>query len=419
MLRRLLGRVAGFSLPFLLTTVTSLISNPIVIVLVGPTSWAGLAVVQSVAALATVVVGFGWAVSGPTMVAAADAVARPTLFRDSLAARCALFVVAFPLAALVAALIAPGLQPIDAVVALAAYLLPALGANWYFVGEARPRRLLVFDTMPRVLGIVTGLPLLAVTRDLTIYVSVMAAWAVLGVIATSVRVLRRATFQHALSPLRAFGRMREQIAGVLTSASSTIYANSPLIAASALITGSIEEFTLAFRLYLIALSLLSPITQVMQGWIPSTAGEVRHRVSVAARAAVVIAVIGGVLFALLAPWAGELLSVGRIDLGFDLSVPLGIAMAAGFTSQVLGLACLFALGRARVVAISTVVGSLGGIVALVLLGALWQIPGLAWSLAVAEWAVALIQVVALVRLLRRDDPPDARTQPLIDPELIA
>jgi O-antigen/teichoic acid export membrane protein len=104
--------------------------------------------------------------------------------------------------------------------------------------------------------------------------------------------------------------------------------------------------------------------------------------------------------ALLGPFAAEVLIKDPIPFGFDLSTPIGVGFAAVALSQVLGLACLVTIGRARELARSTVVGALAG-TPMIVLGALnFGVVGVAWAVALSEALVAGYQFLVLRRYLR-------------------
>jgi O-antigen/teichoic acid export membrane protein len=134
-----LMRLATFALTVGAGTIVGLLAIPVITGIVGADAWAIQALVQSLATLFGVLVAFGWGTVGPGMVASTMSALRPKLFLDAFVTRGYLFLLAAPL--MVAFMII--LQPKDAVfvaIASVAYLLPYLGASWYFVGEARPLR---------------------------------------------------------------------------------------------------------------------------------------------------------------------------------------------------------------------------------------------------------------------------------------
>lgn len=115
----------------------------------------------------------------------------------------------------------------------------------------------------------------------------------------------------------------------------------------------------------------------------------------------VLGIVGGTGLALLGPTAAEILIQDSIDFSFNLSVPIGLCFAAVAVSQVLGLACLVSIGRARDLARSTVVGAVFGI-PLILAGALLAgVVGVAWAVAVSEVLVAGYQFGLLHRYFAR------------------
>lgn len=399
-MRRLIARLGPYGLNTLVTLVTGLLSVPLIIVLAGSAQWTGLAVSQSVAAMAAVVVGFGWTATGPSTIAALAAADRPAVYWRSLQARTLLLLVAAPVAGWVSVAIT-GLDPAPAVLGTTAYLMQAVGGMWYFIGESRPYRVLLWDTLPRTLAILVALGALAMTRSLTVYTAILLAGTVAAALLAAVVILRG--HPRPLVGWRGLGReLRAQRHGFIATSTGALYSNSPLIIASIIIPGPIDAFALAFKLFHYAVAAIQPIVQLLQGWVPAAGkGAVPGRVRRARGMAAVGAAILGIGMAALLPVAAWPLSAGSIAIDASLSVPFGVCLAAVFLNQIFGLACLPAVGRADALASSSAVGAGVGVILLCVLAAAAGEPGLAWALAATEALVAAIQLVVLSGALRR------------------
>ncbi|MET3705849.1 O-antigen/teichoic acid export membrane protein [Arthrobacter sp. UYEF6] len=393
-----LMRLATFALTVGAGTVVGLLAIPVITGIVGADAWAIQALVQSLATLFGVLVAFGWGTVGPGMVASTKPALRPQLFLDSFVTRGYLFLVAAPL--MVAFMII--LQPKDAVfvaIASVAYLLPYLGASWYFVGEARPMRLFLVDALPQLAGTIVGLVVLVATRDFTMLVITQLLFNLGAVVLSIAVVLSGNSCVKADFSLRtSLSQMASQRHGVVTAATGSLYVNLPILVVKVLIPDQLDAYALADRLFRFAVTAFSPVLQFIQGWIPEGGLQsMAHRIHRATQLTPALGLIGGTGLAALGPLAADVLVRGTTDFGLGLSIPIGFSFAAVAVSQVLGLACLVSLGRSRELAKSTVIGAIVG-APLILLGAFTNgVVGVAWAVAVSEIAVTAFQFLVLRR----------------------
>lgn len=401
-----LARLATFALTVGLGTVVGLLAIPIITGIVGSKAWAVLALVQALATLFGVIVAFGWGTVGPGMVAAAPHSQRAQMFADSLVTRGYLYLLAAPLMTGVMLLLQPD-QAVFVTVASLAYLLPYLGASWFFIGEAKPMRLFLVDALPQLVGTIVGLLVLSVTENFTLLVATQLLFNLVTVVFSATVILRRGRgIVVNFSIRRSLSRMAAQRHGVVTAATGSLYVNLPILAVKLLIPGQLDVYAFADRLFRFAVTAFSPVLQFIQGWIPEGGPDhVRHRVRRAAQISPLFGVLGGGILALLGPLAAETLVKDSMNFGFSLSVPIGLCFAAVATSQVLGLACLVSIGQARELAKSTVVGAVFG-TPLILVGVLsWGVSGAAWGVALSEVLVSCYQFMVLRRFLRSQSSP--------------
>jgi O-antigen/teichoic acid export membrane protein len=397
-----LVRLATFALTVGLGTVVGLIAIPIITGIVGSDAWAVQALVQSQATLFGVLVAFGWGTVGPAMIAAALPAHRAQIFADSLITRGYLFLVTAPLMAGVMVLLQPG-HALFVILASIAYLLPYLGASWYFIGEAKPLRLFLVDALPQLIGTIVGLLVLTATRDFTLLVATQLIFNLIAVLLSSMLVLRGAAERLAFdySIRSSLFRMAQQRHGVVTAATGSLYVNLPMVAVNLLLPAQLDVYAFADRLFRFSATVFSPILQFIQGWIPEGGpGAVTHRIRRAAQVAPILGIIGGTGLGLLGPTAAEILVKDSIDFGFTLSIPIGLSFAAVALSQVLGLACLVSIGQAKELARSTVVGAVFGIPLIIAGALLGGVVGVAWGVAASEVLVAGYQSVLLRRHFR-------------------
>ncbi|KIC68436.1 lipopolysaccharide biosynthesis protein [Pseudarthrobacter phenanthrenivorans] len=396
-----LFRVGTFALTVGAGTVVGLLAIPIITRVVGADAWAVQVLVQTLATLFGVVVAFGWGTVGPGLVASLDSKERPQLFLDSLITRSYLLCVAAPVMMILLAVLRPR-EALFVTLASAAYLMPFVGASWYFVGEGRPMRLFLFDALPQLLGTVAGVGVLVATRDFTLLVTTQLVFNLIAVVISSTVVLRDGAGRLTanFSPRNSLRQMAQQRHGVITAATGSFYVNLPMLVVNAIIPTELASYAIADRLFRFAVTAFSPILQFVQGWIPDGgAGASDHRIKRASQLAPILGVLGGSVLAAAGPWAAQLLVPGSNNFGYSLSVPVGVSFAAVAVSQIIGLACLVPIGKARELASSTLVGAALG-TPLILLGAVsLGVAGVVWGMAFSEAAVAVFQIVVLRRHL--------------------
>ena len=399
-----LARLASFALTVGVGTIVGLISIPVITGIVGAEIWAVQALAQSVSILFGIVVAFGWGTTGPSMVASTGKTLRPQLFLDSLVSRGYLFLIAGP--AMVAVMIV--LQPnhvLLVVLASVAYLLPFLGGNWYFIGEAKPKRLFILDALPQFSGTLIGLGVLALTRDIIWLVATQLLFNMLAIALTSIVIIQSAETRIVpnFSVREAIGRLKRQRHGVVTAATGSLYVNLPLVAINLFLPQQLGIYLMADRIFRYGVLALSPILQFIQGWIPEGGREnLRHRLIRSAQVAPVFGFLGGMAIFLLGPIASDILSNGLVIFPETLSAAVGLMFFSVAVSQILGLACLVSIGQGRILVQSTVLGAVCGAPAIILAALYSDVTGVAWAVAVSEVLVAGYQGRALWKHLLKN-----------------
>ncbi|MCR2801712.1 hypothetical protein QNO21_02995 [Microbacterium sp. zg-Y818] len=392
-----LGRISGFSLSVGAGSLLGILALPVLMVALGPETWGILVVVQTVGQLGGVLVAFGWGATGAAMVASAPEADRPNLYRESLRVRLQLYAAAVPLAAVVLLLLTRG-DVVTSLLGAVVYLLPYLGATWFFTGQARPLRLFLCDTVPTMAGTIVGVGAALLTGQLWAFLVGQGLGFLVAVSIDAVVAGRGATPQPQRRPLRLV--LGEQRHAVVATATSTLYVSLPIVAVQVFLPALVPLYGMADRLFKYSSIAFLPIQQFFQGWVPDPDADLARRAKAAALASAVIALIGGGLIAGLSPLASVLLSAGKLEVPWQLSLPLGVAFVGVGVSAVVGYACLVAVGRVRSLAVSTLIGAGVGAPMILVFAASGSVSLVAWSVAVSELCVAGYQVSVLWRELR-------------------
>ncbi|MGO2938792.1 MAG: hypothetical protein ACTICQ_14685, partial [Glutamicibacter arilaitensis] len=402
-------RLGGFALSVATSGLVSLVTVPLLLHGLGANSWTAIATAQAVGSIAAILVQLGWGVLGPAEIAAVPrGVERQRAYAHSLVLRTLSFLCIGALSGAVTIAIVPASAGTWAVgMSAVGYAATGLSANWYFVGVGEPKKLLTLDSVPRAVLTLAGAVGTAYTSE--------AAWFAVGVMLaslvpfglSSVGILRNETvrslrgyFAEALSTM--IPVLRHQSAGLSTSLVATLYKYLPMIAVTAVAPAAAPAFALLDRLVKFAVAAVRPFGQVMQGWIPSGGAEgIRGRARTAGKVSVAAGALAGAGFGVLAVPLASVLGLGQVQIDVWLAVTSGIILGSTVCSQTLGMACLVAMGKRRELFLSVASGAiLCAIVVWPLTANLGAI-GAGVSVALAEFTVATVQGVVLLRALGR------------------
>jgi len=396
-------RLISFAATVGASTVVSLVTVPLIIGRTSAAAWGSLAVIQTGAILFGVLVAFGWGTTGAATVASMPWEARPALYLESLVSRAYLFIFTLPIMIVVMLLISPA--GVGVVIAgSVAYLLPFLGATWYFIGEARPLRLFLLDALPQMVGVMVGFLILSVTGELAHFLIALAVLTAVGVFLSSAVILRGlpANTRVDLGLRPAMARLAPQRHGVITAGTTSLYVTLPLLAVSALAPAATPLYAMGDKLFRFGLVAFSPVLQVIQGWVPEGGPvTVAHRARRAAIIGPLFGLLGGAVITLATPTIASMLSHGELRLTMAQALPFGLMFTVVACTQIIGLACLVAMNQSKALASSTVLGAIAGVP--LILGAAYFLDAwiVAWAVVVSELVVLAYQAYALRRQLSR------------------
>ncbi|WP_193598481.1 hypothetical protein [Microbacterium sp. YJN-G] len=373
-------------------------SIPLLIDSIGATEWARLFVLQMIGQFASIIVGFGWGATGPSLVASLPEQKRRQFLLDSVVARVPLLIGVVPVAAGIGVVL--GADPLAALTAAFAYAVPGIGAAWFFIGTNRPLALLAFDALPAVLGQVVALIAVVFAPTLQSYL-----WAI--VIATSVGVcgglafaLSRADGARLRRTRRAelSATMRTQFAGLATVLFGNLSTMGPVIIVDIVMKPVLPVFAAVDKLYRYGILVLAPILQAVQGWVPEAGrSQVRARARITLLVGLGIGVIGGGLFAVLATPVSIPLTVGKAVIPWEIGVIAGVGFGAECVGQIVGLAGLVALRKERELARSSVAAAVIGLLVMIPAALIVGLTGVIAVIALSAIAVAVYRSVVLVR----------------------
>lgn len=381
-----------------LSTLLGLIALWLLNLSLGPTDWGRLVLVQTVGQMAGILVGYGWGATGAAMIAGTPVHDRHALYRDSLRIRAILYVITLPFTAALLFLLSRGDLPV-AVIGAAAYLLPSLGGAWYFIGEGRPLRLFLCDTVPMMVGNVLGVVLAMISGEGWMYLFGQGLGFLAAVVIDAVVILRGAP-TRSTPPARFLATLQAQRHAATASLTTSLYVSLPMIAVQTFVPAMQPLYAIADRLFKYASIALQPIQQYFQSWVPVDPDDLPRRARIATYTGVFLGVVGGIAITFLSPVISPLLTAGNLHVPLELSIPFGVAFIGIGTSALVGYACLIAVGKVRTLAVSTLIGAGVGAPLIVLFAVLESVPHVAWAVAISELCVAGWQVTVLIRALK-------------------
>lgn len=394
--RQVAGRLSGFTISVIIVTLVGVVSIPVLTGALGKDTWGILALIQLVTQFGGIVVSFGWGATGAASVASMTADERTGFYRSSLRIRAVLYIITLPFIVVILGLLTHGMW-LESLLGALVYLLPSVGAAWYFIGTGNPSRLIRFDTLPIVGGAVLGIIGAVVTGQPWAYLVGQGVGYLVGISSSALVILRGAPTGPAPVPWR--DALMSQRHAVLATLTSSGYVTLPAVAVQIFIPSALPVYVLADRLFRYASVAFQPVQQFFQSWVPERGADLAARCRTATWAAAGIATLGGIAIAVLSPFVSLPLSSFQIQVPFALSIPLGVAFIGIGVAAVVGYACLVVLGRVSALAVSTLVGALVGAPLILLFAALGSLPLIAWSVAVSELCVAGYQLFVLRRAL--------------------
>lgn len=390
----------AYALIPVLSAVSPLIALPAITDRYGAAAWAGVAVGQSMGAAAATVVELGWGLNGPQRVARMSATAANGALALATRTKLLVLVPAAALAALVAFVVAPSF-PIEAAVVAIGATAAALSAAWWFLGRARPLTLVLTDAVPRMIAMGLAGVLVFVGAPLMTYAAV--GLIAPSVLAPSLALVIARRESSAAAPryglVRLAKTIRFQSHALTARVASAGYIALPITLVSIAAPGSVAVFAAGERLMRMGLAAMSIIPNAMQGWVGRPAAK-RERWVRAKRAVamnVVIGVVAGLVFGLLAPAASHLVFSGTATVSPALALTFALVILVVTVSRATGGLALVALRRIGAYATSAVAGAVVGIPTILLLSAWVGAPGGALGELAAELTVLITQVVVIAR----------------------
>lgn len=408
------SRLGGFGIAPLIAALSPLLVLPVLARVLETSEWASLAIGQSVGGLTALLLGMGWTVTGPAEIARADEAQRRYLLAESFWSRSAGAPV-FLLLGSGAVLLIPSVTH-DSLAVLAACAAAGQGFSlaWYAIGSGRSGLIISYEALPRLAGSVAGAGAVVTTG-----VALLFPIALLASMVLPWWVFWRRAFAHeqSVSRQQVISRMRRNAAAVVTEALAGAYS----VGASAIVgvtasAASVATFNAGERLTRFGSQAITVAGAAMQGWVAEATGRpfVRRAVaSLLSQAA--IGTVGFLVLSFAGPEATGFLLGNRLSIDDDTGFALGVFFLLWALETVTGRHVLASRGHTRALLLTTLTGSLVGIVAIHYGAASAGASGAATGLAAGLAVIVMLQTVIVVRLLSREwrHPTDDSNHPKV------
>lgn len=384
---------------------------PVIASVSGASGWAAVALGQAMGTGAATILQYGWGFTGPTMLVPLSARGRARLLWVSTLSRLLVGSILFPVTAALAALLAPDGQGLLAALTSVAFATFGLSALWFFVGTGRPGQAARYETIPRLLVLLTAATVVLASGDALYYPVVFLAGQVAAIGWLTLHLgevsLSRSTWAAALRALTA------QRAAAATDVVVAAWQAVPTSILAGVAPGALATFAAGDRIQKLGQSGIQPLFNAFQGWVSEAPGvEMGRRMWTAVAATSTAGTILGIVFGIGLPLVDDALFAGEIQVGYGISIPFGLALALYSVTSSINFTVLAPAGRTRQILRSTAAGGLVAVAGVGLLAQPFGATGGAVSVAVAQAVALAVQLPAWRQVMRTR----ARTGALTPPE---
>lgn len=402
--RRLLAvrKLLTFGVTTLLLGLSSLVVVPLVVAKAGLVGWGAIAVGQSIGTMAAVLIHCGWGLTGPASVSSApNAESKGLIYARSVAPRIYLAIPTLAVVMVIAVNAVPS-HPRVAVASAFAASLSAASAAWFFVGTGDATLLLALDTVPRIGGTVVGALLLVSGSPLVALPLAQLCGALLAAVGAHEFLRRKYSLGwNFWSPEQAVRTLWSQRAAGLTSVATGAYTALPVTLVAIVSPGSTGVYAAGDRVVRMALVALSPLIQVLRGWVAQPVREeTRRRAQRLLPVGWTLAVVAFIVMFIAEPPLVQRLTLGKASLTLVDAIGFALTLGAIVGSQCIGLVCLIALGGVGAAAGSALGAATIGTPLILVMAHEYGVAGAAVAVGISEVFVLVWQHRALRDRLR-------------------
>lgn len=356
MLRRL-KTILHFALVPGLSLLSTLFILPLVAVLHGSNGWVSLTLGQSIGALASVVVGMGWPVVGPTLIASLAPADRSGQVLLSLGSRGICFLAALPIAAFLAILLIEEFRLTGVLFALGT-MLNGFTFSWFYAGVGSPSALIRNEASIRLVGNVLAIPLLFFTKSLTCFAVLLlvVGLAMLGRNYLYLRQGDETPWPSLRACLHEVGR-QAALTGSRTFVAAGQYLSGGIVAATS--PTILPNFTALDRIQKSAANATEAIPAGLASWVgqPSGREAAMRRIAISFWTMLGVGVVIPLVWLPSSSLVTALLFSDQVEAGPWAQAFMGAGIGLYAASTGIAQLVMVPLGRAGAVALVSYVGS--------------------------------------------------------------
>lgn len=396
--------LGAFGIAPVIISLASICSVPVTLHILGDKVWLSIAVGQTAGELVRLVTIWGWNSTGLSHVAAMNVEERTTYYLRSVPVRITLLALA--------TIIVFGVSFVVPVVSQSGFFLMAmaggvlgLAGSWVFVGAREPGKLLLFDSLPRALGILvaTGLVLLipvvevfAGTIILGNVVAALGPWIYHLKLKEKLKIpFTRLTFIEIIEEIR--NGFTGFLIGFVMSARMSL----PVLLAPTLLPEVATTVALADKIMRWGNTAMTPIMQFVQTGIPRGHGTLNQKIIKGTKTVFLLSTFVAVVSTAVAYYGSGVMSAGKIPLTFAISALVGLVLGLVFATTVTGNTSLVLLGRTGTVAKYSVFALIILLILIFPTAILGGAFGLMAAYVLSELAILILQLNLLKKLITR------------------
>lgn len=400
----LFKNLGAFGLAPVVISLASILSVPVTLHVLGDQVWLSIAVGQTAGELARLLTIWGWNSTGLSLVASMDQRQRTLYYLRSMPVRLVLFcltaLILLPVALFMPVASASGLY----LMALAGAVL-GLSGSWVFIGAREPGKLLLFDSLPRTLGIFAATGLILLFPRVEVFAGTIILGNAISALGPWIYHLRLKAQLGLESWLLSWSEIlqsiRQGVSGFVIGFVMSARMSLPVLAAPLLIPEAATMVALADKFMRWGNTAMTPIMQFVQTGIPRSPGSLPQQIIrgtklVALLSSLLTLVATGVTY-----WGSGPMSTGQIQLSWPISFVVGAVLGLVFATTVTGNTSLVLLGRTGTVARYSLTALLILLLALYPAALLWGGFGVMAAYALSELGILLLQLNLLRKLLGR------------------
>jgi O-antigen/teichoic acid export membrane protein len=392
--------IGFFALP-IISMVAALIAIPVLVSTGGTSAWAAVATAQGVGATAALFIAFGWSTVGPAEVGRGTPEQQGHIYWLSIVMRGALIVIALPLSVAATVWLVDPLHIATSVAVCGAMALQGMSPGWFLVGQGRPLAIAAMETGPRAAAQLISVAAVLATEELFWYGLILLITEV-AISTTAGFVLAARQPNKNSAAEQVVSTVRRQWPLALSSLVGSGYTRAAVPIVSAVAPNAVAVFASIDRVQLLARTGIRPLISFFQGWV--VRGDPRghgRRSFVATGITIAFGSLVGGAVAVLLPTFGTLLFTDAIAISSAQALLLGVAIVFVSASFSTGLYYLVPRGAIRVLSSSSIVGSLVGVPALLVLSQQHGATGAILAITAAEMFVIAWQVIYLLATRNR------------------